>query len=109
MLSSKAMPTFVLKDEETQRIQQQQDAVLNSVLATPILDGRLIQGLTVPTSGPLVVPHGMNRRALGIFVVAASAAVSVPYQLPADQTSPTGAIMLRFTSGAGATISVWVF
>lgn len=109
MLTSKSLTQLTVTDNVLGRIQSNVAAVLNPVLQTPIVDGVLLQRKTIPASGKLTASHGLGRQALGAIVVLSSAAVAVPYVLPADQTAPNGAIVLTFASGAGATINLWVF
>lgn len=109
MLSQKNLSQLNVDDDKLNRIQTNVATVLDPVLATPIIDGVLVQNLTIPASGVLVVPHNLGRKALGIMVVMASAAVSMPYALPANQGTPTGGIVLTFSSGAGALVNIWVF
>lgn len=109
MLTQKSMSTLNLEDDSLQRFQHNVQIPMEALLQTPILDGTLVIGQTIPASGKLLVAHGLGRKANGVLVVGASAQVSLPYQVPAEQTSPNGAVMLSFTSGAGATVSLWVF
>ena len=109
MLTTKKLTTLQPKDDDSARLQNNISAALNPLLQTPILDGVLLTNLTIPASGKLVAAHGLGRTALGYMVVFSSAAVPAPYALPADQTSPANAIMLTFSSGAGAKINLWCF
>lgn len=109
MLSQKSLNQINVVDNTLSRIQNNTANALNPVLLTPIIDGVLAQRLTIPANGKLTVSHGLGRVALGAIVVLASAAVSTPTTLVADQTAPLGAIVLTFSSGAGATVNVWVF
>lgn len=109
MLGLKQINQINVDDDKLSRIQQNIADALNPVLETPTLDCVLVTGLTIPAGGKLVVPHRMGRAALGVYVVLASAAVALPYALPADQTAPTGSIVLTFSSGAGAIVSLVVF
>ncbi len=109
MLIRKNVSQVGVEDEEIARVQTNITEAVDAVMATPILDGLLVQRVVIPTSGKLTVSHKLGRAAAGVMVVMASAAVSVPYALAADQTAPNGAIVLTFSTGAGATISLWVF
>lgn len=109
MLTQKSMSTLNLGDDTLQRFQANIQTPVEALLQTPIVDGTLVTGQTIPASGKLTVAHGLGRRANGVLVVGASAQVSLPYMVPADQTSPNGAVVLSFTGGAGATVSLWVF
>lgn len=109
MLNIKSLSQITTTEETENRIQGNIAAALNPVLQTPVLDGTLVERLVIPAGGKLTVAHGLGRPALGALVVDASAAVSNPYRLTADQTSPNGAAVLTFATGAGATVSLWVF
>lgn len=109
MLTKKTTPTINVQDDKLSRIQDNITHTLDPVLQTEIIDGVLLVNLVIPASGFLVVPHGLGRRARGYIVVAANAAYSPPYAPVASQTSPNNAVMLQFSTGAGATISIWVF
>lgn len=109
MLTRKTLPSINFEDEDIQRFEDNVAATLEPVLSTELIDGVLVKNLTIPASLVLTVPHGLGRRALGWIVVNANAATSNAYMVPTDQLSPNGSVVLRFTSGAGATISLWVF
>ncbi len=109
MLTQKSMSTLNFEDDAINRFQGNVQQPVDALLQTPILDGTLVTGQVIPASLKLLVAHGLGRRANGVLVVGANAAVSLPYMVPADQTSPNGSVVLSFTSGAGATISLWVF
>lgn len=109
MLTQKSMSELNLDDQVLQRFQVNVQNAVNPVLQTEILDGVLVTGITIRANNKALVPHGLGRPSRGVLLVAANAPTSLPYQVPADQTSPNGAVLLSFTSGAGATISCWVF
>ncbi len=69
MLNQKSVTSLNLKDDTITRMQTNILDALNPLLQTPILDGVLVQGLTIPASGKLVVSHGLGRRALGVLIV----------------------------------------
>lgn len=109
MLTTKSIAQINVTDDSLSRIQNNTAAAVNPVLNVPILDGTLVQNLTIPASGKLTVAHGLGRQAIGYIIIKASAALPNPYVLVADQTAPNGAIVLTFASGAGTTLSAWVF
>ncbi len=109
MLTRKNLPQLNVEDDKLQRIQQNVSDTYDPALNTPILDGTLLQRQVIPTSLKLTLGHGLGRPAQGYIVVYADRALPAPYALQADQTNPNGALVLSFSSGAGATISIWVF
>lgn len=111
MLTQKSVAQFNVEDEQLSRSLNNVASALNPVLETPLLDGVLVGPLVVPASLRLVVSHGLGRPARGFLVANATAAYGVPYATPgvAAQPSPNGAIVLTFPSGAGASITLWVF
>lgn len=111
MLSQKSLAQFNVDDEQLSRSLDNVASALNPVLETPLLDGVLVGPLVVPASLLLTVPHGLGRPARGFFVANATAAYGVPFAVPgaAAQPSPNGAIVLTFPSGAGASLTFWVF
>ena len=109
MLTRKNTPQINVDDDKLGRIQQNIADTLDPVLATPILDGVHMQRQTIPATLKLSLGHGLGRPALGYFITYANQPVPPPFALLADQTNPAGALVLSFSSGAGATISVWIF
>lgn len=109
MLSKKAISQLNIDDDKLSRVQSNIVTALDPVLATPILDGNLVQNLTIPVGGKLLVPHQLGRPAVGAFVVMADAPVSVPYAVSGEQFATSGGIVLTFDTGAGAMVSLWVF
>lgn len=109
MLSQKSMTEIALESQELVRFQGNVATAVNAVLQAEILDGVLVPNVIVKSNNKALVPHGLGRRARGVLIVAANAPTSSFYMVPADQTSPEGAVVLSFSSGAGATISCWVF
>lgn len=109
MLTTKNFVSVSTQDDDVDRMQVNISNAVDPVLNTEILDGVLLTGLTIPASLKLVAAHGLGRPADGYAVVASSAAVSLPYAVAAEQTTPNGAVVLSFSSGAGAVISLWVF
>lgn len=110
MLRALNLPTFATSDYEKEKIQQNVGAVLNPLLNIPVVNGNLITSLVVPASLILTVPHGLGRVPLGYFVVSASGDYgNPPWSLSGDQTNATRNLILRFSSGAGVTLKLWVF
>jgi hypothetical protein len=109
MITQKSFTAPITNNDDANRGFARVRDTLNPVLQTALLDGVLTASLTIPSSGKLVVPHGLGRTARGWLVTSANAAVALPYALSADQTSASNALVLTFSSGAGATVSLWVF
>jgi hypothetical protein len=109
MLTQQSFSEINVDDDELSRVQRNVSTAVNPVLATPIINGVLIENQVIPSTGKLVLAHRMGRVPLGFIVVRASAEVSYPYALAAEQYAPTSVIVLTFSTGAGASVSVWVF
>lgn len=81
--------------------QTQWSALLNPILANPILSGRL---LTVPLIlGVTVVNHGLQRNLRGWFVVDQNAQANL------YRSQPLNDLTLTLTSDAAVTVTLWVF
>lgn len=96
------MPAPVLQptDPQAQRINTE---TLRLVSRVPMLDGRLLERLSVTTSAQLF-PHGLGRRPRGFLVVTRDAN-SVIYE---DRTARSESyISLR--GGAATVADIWVF
>lgn len=109
MLTTKALKPLLVKDVQTNKAHDQIAAALNPVLATPILDGVQLIAQKIGANGKLVASHNLGRAATSWHVGASNAPTSVPYAVPADQKAPTQAVVLTFATGAGATITLWVY
>lgn len=80
-------------------------STLNPVLANPLLDGQLLQGVAIKT-GQNAINHGLQRKLQGYFVVMNSAAVT--FYDSQSSNSRSDLTLLLNASGA-ATISLYVF
>lgn len=78
---------------------------LNPLLANPLMNGRLLEGVTV-ASGANTVNHGLARKLRGYFVVRNNSAVTF-YDSQSSNQRPDLTLLLN-ASGA-ATISLYVF
>jgi len=94
---------FNIKDFSTNQLQRNTAEFTQQLTNNPLLDGVLLEGLSVSTSATDFA-HGLGRAPRGYFVVKASAAAAV-----FDTTSVTPTTTLKLTSSATATISLWVF
>lgn len=80
-------------------------AVLNPLLANPIVNGRILSGVVLAT-GANIVNHGLQRKLQGYIVTLKSADVSL-YDSQATNQMPDFNLILN-SSGA-ATVSLYVF
>jgi hypothetical protein len=78
---------------------------LNPVIANVLLQGRLLEDLSVST-GTNAIAHGLGRNLVGYFVVRNNAAVTF-YDAQASQQRPD--LFLSLVASGAATISLYVF
>lgn len=101
------IPAFRAIRTAVRDIQKLQDAlskVFNSILSKEILDGRLITGIVLSSSGTNEVDHGLGKPIRGWVVVAKNANANIY-----DSVSSTPNATLILTATANVTISLWVF
>ena len=80
---------------------------LDEVLRLPLLDGRLVTGVALVSSGVTQVAHGLGREPLGYLVVSSSAAGVI-----SDTISTSPALRDRFlelNTTVDTTVSLWIF
>lgn len=109
MLTQTSLNIFNLEDDKINRAFQAVITAVDPVLKTPVLNGVLVSALVIPPSGDLVVSHGLGRPARGYMIVYANGATSVPYVTATKQYNANNALVLTFGTGAGVTVSIWVF
>lgn len=96
---------FGFLDPQSQALQDNVAAALQPVLNVPFLDGVLIQSVSVNTTSPTLVPHGLGRAWVGWFVVDQTQGVMI--WRPTSVTVPTS--ILPLMGNATTTINLWVF
>lgn len=86
-----------------------QDAVglvLQSVVTRPILDGVMIEEISLVGTVPQAIDHKLGRKVRGWIVVRKSATADI-WDLQDTNVTPTRSLILE--ASADVTISVWVF
>jgi hypothetical protein len=91
-------------DGPTGRALERYYTLLTALRELPLLDGALLENVTLVHPGTNVVPHGLARRPLGYIVVSRSAAATV-HELKASRTERT----LSLLASANVTVDLWVF
>lgn len=79
--------------------------MLNPIVANPITQGRLINGVKV-TTGTNVINHGLGEKLQGYIVVMNNANVTF---YDTQQTNPRPDLTLNLVASGAATISLYVF
>lgn len=92
-------------DPNLQRVQDNIDQFVKPLKNIPILDGILLEGIEVSTSGSNF-PHKLNRKLRGWIVVSKNANEDV-WDLQTSNTLPSKTLILK--SSGTVTISLWVF
>lgn len=101
------LPQLLSKDPILNRTQALQKKALDPVLANPIVNGSLLQGITLKASGtPTQVSHGLGRPYVGWFLSRPTASFSVWETAP---TLPASFLTLNSSSGSAQTVDLWVF
>jgi hypothetical protein len=80
-------------------------ATLNPLLANPLLQGQMLEGLKI-ASGANTIAHGLGRALTGYIVTRNNAAVTF-YDSQASQQRPD--LFLTLNASGAATISLYVF
>lgn len=78
---------------------------LNPVLNNPLIDGLLIEGISL-SNGTTVVNHLLGRKLQGWFIVGINAAATV---FDNQATNQMPQLTLSLTSNAACTVNLWVF
>jgi hypothetical protein len=84
-----------------------QDAVaqiFNQILKKQIIDGVILEDLTITSGTPLSIDHGLNTLIRGWIVIRKNASSNI-YESASD--TPTKTLILNASSNV--TISLWVF
>lgn len=94
------------KDPALTQLQDNISAALQPLVKNPLLDGLLIDDITLTSGSTTVVNHGLGRKVRGYIVVKSNANVTV-YIVEANQVAPEAQLVLSTT--VTATISLYVF
>lgn len=97
---------IVSQESDTQRLQDNIELFLKQIKNISILDGVLLEDVSVPTGSDVVIPHKLNRKLVGYIVVRNSAEATI-WDKQSDNTLPGKTLILK--SSADTTISMWVF
>ena len=92
------------KDKDLERVQENIDGPLRELLSKQILDGILLEGITLVNAQTNLVNHLLGRAYRGFFIVRLSAGVSIW-----DSSSDRPQDFLVLNTSANCTISLWVF
>ena len=86
-------------------VAQATEDVVTQLNSMPVLDGTLLQNITLPKVSPPVnqVKHGLGRKAKGAIVVKQSAAASI------QVLSSSNPSEITISTTAKVTVSLWVF
>ncbi len=106
------MPSFTFKkiktkDEDLTRVQNAVASAVDPLLANPILDGRLVEGIVLTAAVFTNVPHKLGRKVRGFFIADRNAQATV-WRDPST-ANPDEAKFLRLTTDATVTINLWVY
>ncbi len=99
-----AMKKTQSTDRVTNTIQDNVESALRPILKNPLMDGTLIEDLTLVTGTPFTVEHGLGRIPRGWMVVSPNAESSV---WESASALPTKTLILNVS--ANVTLSLWVF
>lgn len=93
------------------KVQDNVERVLNPLLANPLLDGRLIEGVELQNGVTNEIEHGLQRVLKGWVVTRKynGAAASIVYEVDQD-TNPFRSKTLKLSvSGGAVTVDIYVF
>lgn len=92
-------------DKNLVRLQTNVDKATRPALQVPFLDGVLIENVSLGSSAPTNVQHGLGRAIVGWLVVDKTSAAEV-YRAPQGSLPIS---MLPLQASASTTVAVWVF
>jgi hypothetical protein len=93
------------KDEELNQVQGNLDEWTKQ-LELPILDGQLVENISLTSGSTTAINHGLSRAIRGWFVVKQNASAII-WAVDANQTLPIRQLVL--STSANVTINLWVF
>lgn len=100
-----SLPIFQTQERILSQMQTQWSSQLNPLLSCPLVNGRLIESITL-TTGSNTINHRLSRNLVGYIVCLKSADVTI------YDTQATNAMTdktLRLTASGPAVITLWVF
>lgn len=95
-----------IKDFSTNRLQDNVADFLLQVVKNPVLEGLLVEGVSLVFGQKTNLNHGLGRKVRGFIVVYKNNAVEV-WAEEVDQTVPKATLVL--STSADATVSLWLF
>lgn len=99
------LTNFNTSDRILAMLQDSWSTDLNPVLANPLVNGRLIQNVTL-TTGANIINHGLSRKLQGYLVVLKSANESI---YDTQTTNPMPAKTLQLVASGAVTVTLYVF
>lgn len=103
--NQKTIPRMHTDDREVNQLQTNILSVLNPVLQNPLLNGALLESVSLGT-GTNTVSHGLGRPLRGWIITRRSTAATT-YDTQA--TNPTPELTLTLTSSGANVVSLYVF
>lgn len=100
----KSMKKIQSPDRVMNTIQDNVETALRPLLTNPLLDGTLIEGVSIVTGTPKTIEHGLGRAARGWFVISPQAEASV---WETSSALPTKTLILN--SSANIDLKLWVY
>lgn len=97
-----ALPLFNVGNPTLQLWQTQWKSQLDPVIAKPIVDGLLIENITLK-NGTNVINHRLGRKMQGWIIVDINAGAAI------YRSQPLNDLTLTLISGADCIVSLWVF
>lgn len=100
----KSMKKLQSPDRVMNTIQDNVETALRPLLTNPLLDGTLIENVSIPTGSPKTIEHGLGRAVRGWYVVSPQAN-AVVWETPS--ALPTKTLILN--SSANVDCKLWVY
>ena len=100
-----SLPIFLTQDRILSQMQTQWASQLDQVLSCPIVNGRLLENVTL-TTGSNTINHKLSRKLVGYIVCLKSANVTI-YDTQSTNTMTDKTLQL--TASGPAVITLWVF
>lgn len=98
------LPLIQSQNSDLNLIQTKWKSLIDPVLASPLLDGRLVSAKLV--IGTNKVNHLLNRKPIGWIIVGINGVANI-YDTQASNQTPE--LTLNLTSDASVSVNLWVF
>lgn len=99
------LPLMQTMDHDLSLMQTKWRSILNPVLSIPIIDGRLIQNVSL-VSGDNTINHGLGKKLQGYIVVLNNSPVTFYDKQSENQMAN---LTLILNASGTATVTLWVF